>query len=361
MATLASLSLSRIPPSPALQAWNAADELAIERLGASTDPSDLLLVNDAFGALSLALGTAQTDWWSDSAMAHSALAYNADANRKPLPRLIADARELRSDYRRILMQVPKSLDLFRWQLQTLGQRLSEGGELFALGMVKHLSTSHQRCMSDYFERCEPGLAVKKARCVRLTGPRPRTTIQSVKKVSTPSGLHLLHEPGCFSSNRLDPGARVLLSLIARWPSVDHLLDLGCGNGVLALSYLQQQTNARATLVDESLQAVHSAERSARVNGLEDRVQCLHHHGIAGLDLPPVPLILCNPPFHQANTLTEDIALHLSREARQSLCATGEFWVVANRHLPYFAPLKRLFSQVERPSRHPKFIVYRCRP
>lgn len=359
MSPLSALRLSRIPASKALQAWNAADELAINRLAETTATDRLLLVNDSFGALALALGDAQTDWWSDSAMASTALANNARANGLPLPRRIEHPEQLRDDYKRIVIQVPKSLDLFRWQLGVLATRLAEDGEVYALGMVKHLSTGHQVCMTDFFQQCDPGHAVKKARCVRLSSPRQVDADNQLKTFSTPTGLTLQHEPGCFSSNRLDPGARVLLETLSQWPDADQLLDLGCGNGVLALSYLQSHPEAQATLVDESRQAVHSAARSAQANGLENRVRCLHHHGIEGLDLRPIPLILCNPPFHQANTLTEDIALHLFREARQALTPKGELWVVANRHLPYFHPLKRLFSQVDCPSSHPKFVVYRC--
>lgn len=359
MTPLSALRLSRIPASKVLQAWNAADELAINRLAETTARERLLLVNDSFGALALALGDARTDWWSDSAMARAALETNAQANGLPLPHRIEHPEQLRGNYERIVIQVPKSLDLFRWQLGVLSNHLAEDGEVYALGMVKHLSTGHQACMNDFFQQCEPGHAVKKARCVRLTSARQVDAINQPKIFSTPTGLTLQHEPGCFSSNRLDPGARVLLETLNQWPDVDQLLDLGCGNGVLALSFLQSHPEAQATLVDESRQAVHSAEHSAQANGLEDRVQCVHHHGIEGLGLPPMPLILCNPPFHQANTLTEDIALHLFREAQQALSPDGELWVVANRHLPYFHPLKRLFSQVDCPSSHPKFVVYRC--
>lgn len=358
MPTLAALQLSRIPASKALQAWNAADELAIERL-AATPVQNQLLVNDAFGALALTLGNSHTDWWSDSAMAEAALVNNAQRNGLPLPRLISHPNQLGATYQRIVIQVPKSLDMFRWQLGILASRLAEGGEIQALGMVKHLSAGHQFCMAEFFHQCEPGRAVKKARCVRLTQARRVEGESGTKTFTTPTGLTLHHEPGCFSSSRLDPGARALLDYLDQFPVVDQVLDLGCGNGVLALSYLQQYPEAQAILIDESRQAMRSAEQSAHANGLADRVRCLHHHGIGGLNLPPVPLILCNPPFHQATTLTEDIALHLFREARQALTEDGELWVVANRHLPYFHPLKRLFKQVESPSRHPKFVVYRC--
>lgn len=358
MAALSALKLERIPASKTLQAWNAADELAIKRL-AKTATGQKLLVNDAFGALALTLSDSNTDWWSDSAMAEAALMSNAQGNGLPLPRLIAHPDQLRQDYECIILQVPKSLDLFRWQLGILTTCLAEDGALYALGMVKHLSTGHQSCMAEFFDQVEPGHAEKKARCVRLTRPRQINTNPPTKTFQTPNGLILHHEPGCFSSNRLDPGARVLLETMNQWPDVDRLVDLGCGNGVLALSYLKNHPEAEATLVDESRQAVHSAKWSARANGLNDRAHCRHYHGLKGLNLSPMPLILCNPPFHQATTLTEDIALHLFREARQALSPQGELWVVANRHLPYFHPLKRLFSRVECPSSHPKFVVYRC--
>lgn len=354
------LPLTRVPPNPRLQAWNAADELLLRRLAEGPEaPESVLLVNDAFGALAVALGDRVRGWWNDSAMAWVALTENCRANAVAPPLRIAAPDDLADRYESIVLQAPKSLTLFDWQLAHLAPRLDSGGCLYVLGMVKHLSKGHQNTMARHFGDVRPGHAVKKARCVELRDPARSTPPPRPNRYPGPNGLTLVNHPGSFSEGNPDPGALAFLEHFDRLPAVDTVLDLGCGNGILGLSYLRRHPAACAILVDESVQAVVSARDSAGENGLDSRVEVIHNHGLAELDLPPLPLILCNPPFHQQTTLTDEIADTLFVQAHRALAPGGEFWMVGNRHLDYHRRLKRWFGQVGVVSRHPKFIVLRC--
>jgi 16S rRNA (guanine1207-N2)-methyltransferase len=43
------------------------------------------------------------------------------------------------------------------------------------------------------------------------------------------------------------------------------------------------------------------------------------------------LILCNPPFHQQNTIGSHIAMRMFKQARQVVLRSGgELWVIGNR-------------------------------
>ena len=357
----ASLNLTRVPPAPKLQAWNAADELLLSRLADDPEaPDTLLLVNDAFGALAVALGDRIPGWWNDSAMAEAALTANCQANATPPPPLVTSPQDLSDRYEGIVLQAPKSLALFDWQLAHLAPRLKPDGRLYVLGMVKHLSRGHQNTMARYFRNIQPGHAVKKARCVELREPIPSVHPPTSKRYQSPNGLTLVNHPGSFSESSPDPGALAFLQYFSELPTVDTVLDLGCGNGILGLSYLRSHPQARAFLVDESAQAVASARDTARENGLSRNVEVMRNHGLNGLDLPEFPLILCNPPFHQQTTLTGDIADTLFQQAHDALAPAGEFWMVGNRHLDYHRRLKHWFGDVGVVSRHPKFVVLRCR-
>jgi len=355
------LNLTRIPPASKLQAWNAADELLLARLADDAEaPRSLLLVNDAFGALAVALGDRVQAWWNDSAMAEAALTVNCRANAVPKPPIVASPRDLSDQYEGIVLQAPKSLALFEWQLAYLAPRLKTGGRLYLLGMVKHLNQGHQKTMARYFRDIQPGRAVKKARCVELREPVVSIHPPASRSYQSPNGLTLVNHPGSYSESSPDPGALAFLQYFKALPAADSVLDLGCGNGILGLSYLRLHPQSQAILVDESAQAVASARDSAQENELDRNVRVIRNHGLSGLNLPPLPLILCNPPFHQQTTLTDDIADALFQQAHDALAPTGEFWVVGNRHLDYHRRLKHWFDEVGVVSRHPKFVVLRCR-
>lgn len=349
--------LERIPADPQLQAWNAADELVLSRLTATDD--NILLVNDSFGSLAVALGQRVSAWWNDSAMAHQALLSNCARNQCSLPTLIQSSDELPSRFACAVIQIPKSVALFDWQLGQLAKCLQLKGKLYALGMVKHLGDGHQNVMRRWFGQVNPGRAAKKARCVELSEPLNAELIKA-QHSRTADGLALISEPGCFSAHKPDPGALALLQYFDRLPAVDRLVDLGCGNGILALSYLNRHPQASAVGIDESAQAIASARASAQANDLSDRLQLVHNNGLAGLELAELPLVLCNPPFHQDTSLTDTIAEQLIKDAAAVLAKDGELWLVGNRHLGYHQRLKRYFRQVDVQSSHPKFVVLAAR-
>jgi len=350
-------SLQRIPADAQLQAWNAADELVLSRL--TPNENDILLINDSFGSLAVALDQRVAAWWNDSAMARQALQENCARNQRALPKLIRSSDELPDNIRCAIIQVPKSVALFDWQLGQLTQRLAANGKVYALGMVKHLSEGHQKAMRRWFGQSNPGRAEKKARCVELTTSLSAEMVQAHHS-RTNDGLSLISEPGCFSAQKPDPGALVFLQHFAQLPNADRVLDLGCGNGILALSYLRDHPQAVSIGIDESAQAIASARSSAEANNLSERLELIHNNGLTALDLTDLPLVLCNPPFHQDTSLTDVIAEQMIKSAAQSLAKDGEFWLVGNRHLSYHQRLKRYFRQVEVKSSHPKFVVLAAR-
>ena len=72
------------------------------------------------------------------------------------------------------------------------------------------------------------------------------------------------------------------------------------------------------------------------------------------------LILCNPPFHQQNTIGSHIAMRMFKQARQVVLRSGgELWVIGNRHLGYQVSLKKYFSKVELVASNAKFILIKA--
>ena len=143
---------------------------------------------------------------------------------------------------------------------------------------------------------------------------------------------------------------------------EAVLDLGCGNGVLGLATLAQSKNNTVTFVDESFMAVESARLSVQHN-LPDRLKdavfvvdnCLDQH-LKGKYYKRFDHVLCNPPFHQQNTLTDHIAWQMFNDAKVCLRKGGKLWVVGNRHLGYHDKLKRVFGGVKTVASNRKFVI-----
>ena len=175
-------------------------------------------------------------------------------------------------------------------------------------------------------------------------------------------MQVANHANVFSRQSLDIGARFLLEHM-QVSDHDNLLDLGCGNGVLGLNALSMAPNAKVTFVDESYMAIASARLNVENNFPEQLNQCRF---VASncleslLDQPIRPgftKVLCNPPFHQQNTITDHIAWQMFHDAYELLDKGGHLIVVANRHLDYYHTLKRLFGGVTTLASQNKFVIF----
>ena len=70
----------------------------------------------------------------------------------------------------------------------------------------------------------------------------------------------------------------------------------------------------------------------------------------------VDIVLCNPPFHQQNTITDHIAWQMFKDAKSLLKNGGQLFVVGNRHLDYPNKLKRLFANAITVATNQKFSI-----
>lgn len=109
-------------------------------------------------------------------------------------------------------------------------------------------------------------------------------------------------------------------------------------------------------------AVESAKQNVQNNMLDKMHQCeflvsncleqyaeLEQH-------EKVDLVLCNPPFHQQNVITDHIALQMFKDAKQHLKSGGELRIVGNRHLDYPQKIKRLFGGYSLIANNNKFSI-----
>jgi len=366
------LSLGRQPydSDPALQAWSSADAL-LARWALETAPTDRLHIvyNDAFGAITTLLlhqgrPVAQV---SDSSLTQRCTLWNLDANGLGGEKLLLlDSLTLPaidgSDPPVILYRLPKSHALLEYQLHQIRLMVPTGTVVAASAMVKDIHTSTLEIFQRVLGTTVTDLAEQKARLIRSTveetdpPPNPYPSTWPLPAL----GVKLVNHAAVFSREGLDEGTRLLLRHFPKiGPGPKTVIDLGCGNGVLGLAAARRAPEAEVYCVDESFMAVWSARESFRVNELGGRGSFLTGDGLEDFDKGTADLILCNPPFHYQNAQTLEIALAFFDQARRVLKPSGEFWVVANRHLGHHKALAARFSSVRTAALDEKYIVLRA--
>jgi 23S rRNA (guanine1835-N2)-methyltransferase len=345
--------LERRPPvaGDQLLAHDAADALLLEHVG--RDPGRSLVVNDAFGALAVALHDTTCVSWSDSKVAHLATVDNLTANG-----LAADVELLPStempagQFDTVLWRLPRSTDVLRAQVDTLGYE--RHGRVLAGGMDKHLPASFLAYLREHGSvTVLPGK--RKAHVYDIAFDGAPATGHDDPLVSE-LGFELAGGPHVFGRDRVDHGSRLLIDVLEQVRQAATVADLACGTGVLGIALQRVQPNAAVHYFDESYQAV----AASRVN-VERNIGTVSNSYFECTDgfgdtTALFDAVLCNPPFHQGNTVADSVALDLFHQASARLASRGELWVVGNGHLRYGSALRSIVGPTRQVAANAKFVV-----
>ncbi len=363
-----SFTLQRYPykKNDELRAWDSADLYLLNTLterGPSL--SNLCIINDNFGALTLPLLQYKPICYSDSWLSKEAIYQNIFQNNldKSLSFLstIEDLKTHHNSTQLIIGRVPKSKAHLAFLLQQLHQWATEGTTLLLAGMDKHLSKGQFDLLEENFgpSRFYPG--IKKARIWEatldksLTPSIPSKTIIHLSEFE----LSLSNLPNVFSQDKLDIGSRFFLENLSKLPEKKNVADLACGNGVLGLAYLRLHPEASIIFSDESFQAIESCKINWQKNLPGSHAIIRADDGLKQAKPSEFELIICNPPFHHQHTVGTDIAFSLFKDAFRALKKDGEFWLVANRHLAYHTTLKKLFGNCSIEATNQKFVILKA--
>ncbi|MFF4782955.1 methyltransferase [Streptomyces griseorubiginosus] len=367
------LALTRFPEDPRdrLRAWDASDEyllrhLAAERVALS---GTVVVVGDRWGALVTALAAHRPVQITDSFLGQEATRANlARAGVEPgTVRLLTtqDPPPDRIDV--LLVRVPKSLALLEDQLLRLAPALHADTVVVGTGMVKEIHTSTLQLFERILGPTRTSLSEKKARLIFCT-PEP-----SLERPANPwpygyalpdgvgavSGRAVVNHAGVFCADRLDIGTRFFLQHLPTGRGAQRIVDLGCGNGVVGTAVALGNPEAEVLFVDESFQAVASAEGTYKANGAPGRAEFRVGDGLTGVPDGSVDVVLNNPPFHSHQATTDATAWRMFADARRALRPGGELWVVGNRHLGYHVKLRKLFGNSQLVASDPKFVVLKA--
>ncbi|MFJ5263401.1 methyltransferase [Streptomyces sp. NPDC088387] len=367
------LELSRFPEDPRerLRAWDASDAYLLRHLAERENSltGTVVVVGDRWGALVTALAAHGPTQITDSFLAQEATRANlARAGVEPgAVRLLTtqDAPPERIDV--LLVRVPKSLALLEDQLLRLAPAVHEDTVVVGTGMVKEIHTSTLALFERILGPTRTSLAEQKARLVYCTPDPSRARPENPwpyryalpEAVGPASGHAVVNHAGVFCADRLDIGTRFFLTHLPDTRGDRRVVDLGCGNGVVGTSVALANHEAEVLFVDESFQAMASAEATYKANGVPGHAEFRVGDGLAGVASGSADLVLNNPPFHSHQATTDSTAWRMFSGARRVLRPGGELWVIGNRHLGYHVKLRRLFGNSEVVAGDPKFVVLRA--
>ncbi|MFG2950342.1 methyltransferase [Streptomyces adustus] len=367
------LRLARFPEDPRdqLRAWDASDAYLLRYLAEQpvSPTGTVVVVGDRWGALVTALAAHRPTQITDSFLAREATRANLARNgvETGAVRLLTtqDAPPERIDV--LLVRVPKSLALLEDQLLRLAPAVHANTVVVGTGMVKEIHTSTLRLFERILGPTRTSLAEQKARLIfcepdpALKRPaHPWPYVYTLPDgIGAVSGRTVVNHAGVFCADRLDIGTRFFLRHLPDFRGARQVVDLGCGNGVVGTAVALAEPDAEVLFVDESFQAVASAEATYKANGVPGHAEFRVGDGLDGVPDGSVDVVLNNPPFHSHQATTDATAWRMFAGAHRVLRPGGELWVIGNRHLGYHVKLRRLFGNSRLVAGDPKFVVLKA--
>ena len=362
--------LSRYPEDKddPLRAWDAADEYLLNTLAEQFDAErtlNILIINDGFGALTVALANHSVTVWTDSYLSAEGIKLNLSRNKQPAENVnIMNSLQTPDEpYDVVLIKIPKTLAMLEDQLTRIRPILKAETQIMGAAMVKALHTSTLSLFEKYIGMTRTSLARKKARLIHCQLDKTSASVTSrypTSYILEGTDHTLINHANVFSRESLDIGTRFFLQHLPKDEKYRSIIDLACGNGVIGLIAAEKNPQAELTFLDESYMAVASAQANFNAAFGESRQAVFQVvDGLQGIPDHSADLILNNPPFHQQHAMGDGVAWNMFRQSRNVLTQNGELWVVANRHLGYHVKLKKLFGNCESVAGNKKFVVLKA--
>jgi 23S rRNA (guanine1835-N2)-methyltransferase len=368
------LQLVRYPQElqhPSWQAWDAADEYLIEYVEKNIQDlqsQTVSIYNDDFGSLACWFAHLNPSWISDSFVAKQSCLVNLQQNNIPVEsvKFYDSVTPVDLPVELVLLKIPKTMALLEQQLIDLQTRILPSTKVIAAGKAALIKKSTLALFEKYLGVTTTSLAKKKARLVFCQPSCNKSHLSPYPTVwfTDKPRFEISNMANVFARQQLDIGARFMLENLSKLTNMDNktVIDLGCGNGVLGLHILNQNKKTKVVFTDESYMAVASAKQNVLVNLADKESQseflvnnCLDDFTKKS-KFSDVDTVLCNPPFHQQNAITDHIAWQMFKDAESLLQNGGQLFVVGNRHLDYPNKLKRLFGNATMIATNQKFSI-----
>lgn len=353
----------------------------------------LVVIGDRHGALTLGaaemFGAAGIRVHQDALLSERALAANA-ARLCPRMGLVdyeqhALGESLLRGARLVLLRLPRSLAELEEIVWHIARWADAGVTVLAGGRDKHMSRRMNDVLSGGFGEVSAGLGQRKARVLTARSPRSAKELGDLRfpmrERDSELAFDLFAFGATFGGASFDRGSRLLLrtlgalelgakpisgprrdasaqvvSASGKGGAPERILDLGCGNGVLAVSAALAWPEAQVIATDQSAAAVAATRCTAEVAGVGDRVETHRADASEAVQAGWADLVLLNPPFHTGSTVHAGVAHRLIRSAAPALAHGGELRLVFNSHLGYRPLIEREIGPTRQLARDRTFTV-----
>lgn len=344
--------LKRYPfnPKDKLQAWDAADELILEEVK-KYNIENLLILNDSFGAITSNLEHLNPTIYTDSFVSSKAIQINSNNINIQM-----DLDNIQDKFDLVLLKIPKNMSFLEDSLIHLTRLMKPNAKLICTVMIKHLPPTAFELINKYIGVTSTSLAKRKARLIFANLEKPQHELIYPKDINFPEWkTNITNHSNLFSRTKLDIGTRFFLENIPQ-TEVKTILDLGCANGLIGMKAKQINPNSKIIFSDESYMAIKSAKTNFKKSFDLNDAEFFWTNCYEGEDKPKIDLVLCNPPFHQGNTIGDFIALQMFKDAKSALNLGGTIRVIGNRHLGYHVKLKKIFGNSKVINQNKKFVI-----
>lgn len=267
---------------------------------------------------------------------------------------------------RVLIPAPPDRDLLRRQLLVAAVSTDPGGRILICGANAAGGKSAIRdaaellgtpTWSGYREKHRMAIFTRQnllaPRWADEPGIAPGTWRDFT--ISTPIGeIPLQTQAGVFAGAKLDAGTRLLLEHLRVEPGA-HVLDIGCGAGIIGIVAARMGAGS-ITMSDANLLAIETATRNAATLGIQAEVIASDVSDHLGDDT--YDLIVSNPPFHRGKHVDFSVANRIITGAAARLRPNGSLLLVANAFLAYHKQMAQVLDHVETVAATPQYHVLR---
>ncbi len=355
-------------------------EQSIALRGVSPDPASgsagvlhggLVVIGDRHGALTLgaahALGATDIRVHQDALLSERALIANAARlgvgadptlifNHHPL------GEQLLTGAKVVLLQLPRSLAELEEISWNVARYADSDVVVLAGGRDKHMSRGMNELLARHFDEVAASRGWRKARVLTARSPRGAETLGGARfpehAGDADLSFDLFARGATFGGATLDHGSRLLLRTLREQPSAApaRIADIGCGNGVLAVSAALAWPAAQVIASDQSAAAVLASQLTASAAGVEDRVAVHRADATEAVADGWADLVLLNPPFHAGSTVHVGVGQRLISSCARALAPGGELRLVFNSHLASRPLIEREIGPTRQLARDRTFTV-----
>jgi len=255
---------------------------------------------------------------------------------------------------KIIYRISKEKRVVEHVLQSAWARLETGGEFCIAGYKNEgIKTFAKRAQTAW--QCEVSLSRGDANLhmYRFTKTATAATAlndddyHQMREIGRWQDAAVFSKPGVFAWNRLDEGSLFLLqNLDAFLQQSDHrrqsAVDLGCGNGLLALALHKAGCN-RIVATDNNAAAIDACQFNFTRHGIAGDVVAADC--AVGIE-EQFDLLVCNPPFHQGFDVEQDLTDRFLQAAQRLLKKRGRALFVVNAFIPLEKKAAPLFTKIQ---------------